>query len=271
MDEEYKMSKAKYRAKVIEKERLSGDIYSLLLNVGPEVSEAVPGQFIDLYSEDKSRMLPRPISICDVDKEKQQMRIVFRIAGAGTEEFSLKEPGDEIDIVGPLGNGYYMPEADGNECHVLLGGGIGIPPMLYLAKCLFESGIPKESIKTVLGFRDADTFLAGEFEKYSEVYITSDNGAVGIKGNVIDGIKEYGIKADKIYACGPTPMLRGIKAFTKENGISAQISLEERMACGIGACLACVCKSEEVDDHSKVNNKRICKDGPVFFAEEVVL
>ena len=103
------------------------------------------------------------------------------------------------------------------------------------------------------------------------MYITSDNGAVGIKGNVIDGIKEYNVTGDMIFSCGPTPMLRAVKAFSEESGIRAQLSLEEKMACGVGACLACVCESTEIDDHSKVHNKRICKDGPVFYAEEVVL
>ena len=278
------MDKIKYTATVLKNEELQPDIFSLLLEVGEIAEYAVPGQFIDLYSKEKSRMLPRPISICDVDKAAKTMRIVFRIAGEGTREFSKLKEGETVEVVGPLGKGYDLPNAsaevngeaamaraDATGNHILLGGGIGIPPMLYLAKSLSEAGVPKSNIKTVLGFRDDNTFLVPEFEQYSEVYITSDNGAAGVKGNVIDGIKEYGITGDMIYACGPTPMLRGIKSYAVENGIKAQISLEERMACGIGACLACVVKTEEVDDHSKVKNKRICKDGPVFYAEEVNL
>lgn len=265
------MDKIKYSATVLKNEELQPEIFSLLLEVGEIAEYAVPGQFIDLYSKEKSRMLPRPISICDVDKAAKTMKIVFRIAGEGTREFSKLAEGEKVDVVGPLGKGYDLPSAEDENDHILLGGGIGIPPMLYLAKTMSEVGIPKSNIKTVLGFRDDNTFLVPEFEKYSEVYITSDNGAAGVKGNVIDGIKEYGITGNNIYACGPTPMLRGIKSYAMENGIKAQISLEERMACGIGACLACVVKTEEVDDHSKVKNKRICKDGPVFYAEEVNL
>lgn len=267
-DREDSMDKEKYIAKVVEKTVLQPGIISLVLNVGDVISQAVPGQFIDLYSKDKSRMLPRPISICDVDSEAQTMRIVFRIAGAGTEEFSLLEAGDTVEIVGPLGGGYkYKTEG----VHILLGGGIGIPPMLYLAKALNLAGVSKDNIKVVLGFRDKDIFLVEDFEKYSTVYITSDDGSIGIKGTVIDGLREYDITGDMIYACGPTPMLKGVSAYSFEKKIKAQISLEERMACGVGACLACVTKCKNVDDHSKVNNKRICKDGPVFDAEEVEL
>ena len=117
----------------------------------------------------------------------------------------------------------------------------------------------------------AKTFLKDEFAQNGEVYISTEDGSVGTKGNVMDAIRENALEADIIYACGPTPMLRGIKAYAEEMGIEAQISMEERMACGIGACLACVCKSKDVDSHSHVHNKRVCKDGPVFDAREVVL
>ena len=268
------MDKEKYNAAVIEKEVLQPGIVSLTLDVGNVISKAVPGQFIDLYSKDKSRMLPRPISICDADAEAGTMRIVFRIAGAGTEEFSKLEAGDKVEIVGPLGGGYktdISADAPAEKVHLLLGGGIGIPPMLFLAKTLFLAGVPKENIKAVLGYRDKDTFLVNDFEKYATVYITSDDGSAGIKGNVIDGLKAYDITGDMIYACGPTPMLKGVSGYSFEKKIKAQLSLEERMACGVGACLACVTGCRKVDDHSKVKNKRICKDGPVFDAEEVEL
>ena len=112
-------------------------------------------------------------------------------------------------------------------------------------------------------------FLKEEFEQAGELYISTEDGSVGTKGNVMDAIRENALEADMIYACGPTPMLRAIKQYAEENGIECYISLEERMACGIGACLACVCKSREKDAHSNVNNKRICKDGPVFLSTEV--
>ena len=150
----------------------------------------------------------------------------------------------------------------------LIGGGIGIPPMLQLAKEL------KKVEKTiVLGFRDSNTFLLREFQSIpnTKIVIATEDGSAGTKGNVIDAIKANGAEADVIYACGPTPMLRALKAYAEENNMECFISMEERMACGIGACLACVCKSKEKDHHTNVHNKRICKDGPVFYAQEVEL
>ena len=126
-----------------------------------------------------------------------------------------------------------------------------------------------EKKQIVVGYRNAQTFLKEEFEAAGELYISTEDGSVGTKGNVMDAIREQKLEADIIYACGPTPMLRAIKQYAEENGIECYISLEERMACGIGACLACVCKSKEKDAHSNVNNKRICKDGPVFLSTEV--
>ena len=147
-----------------------------------------------------------------------------------------------------------------------MAGGIGIPPMLQLAKEL------KKAEKTiVLGYKDSRTFLKEELESYGRVVVATEDGSVGIRGNVLDAVRSESIEGDIIYSCGPTPMLRALKAYAEEKGIEAQISLEEKMACGIGACLACVCQSKDVDEHSHVHNKRICKDGPVFDAREVDL
>ena len=137
--------------------------------------------------------------------------------------------------------------------------------MLGTAKALAGAN----DVHAFLGYRNDDTFLSKDFEKVSTVYIASEDGSVGTKGNVIDAIKESQIKPDIIMACGPMPMLRAIKAYAAENGIKAYISLEERMACGVGACLGCVCKTVKKDSHSHVNNTRICTEGPVFNAEEV--
>ena len=123
----------------------------------------------------------------------------------------------------------------------------------------------------VVGYRDVNTFLKEQFEANGALYISTEDGSVGTKGNVMNAIAENGLTADIIYACGPTPMLRAIKKYAEENGIECYISLEEKMACGIGACLACTCKSKEKDHHTNVNNKRICKEGPVFNAKEVEL
>ena len=151
----------------------------------------------------------------------------------------------------------------------LIGGGIGIPPMLELAKSIKAAGTCE--FVSVMGYRDAQTFLLDEFKEQGDCYVATEDGSVGAKGNVLDAIKEYKLNADVIYACGPTPMLRALKAYAAEQGMTCYISMEERMACGIGACLACVCDSKEKDAHSNVKNKRICKEGPVFLAEEVEL
>ena len=143
-----------------------------------------------------------------------------------------------------------------------------MPPMLQLAKEMRAAG---ENLQVVMGYRNADTFLLDEFEAVAETKVATEDGSLGTKGNVIDAIKNEKLNADVIYACGPTPMLRALKNYAEENNMVCYISMEERMACGIGACLACVCKSRDKDAHSNVNNKRICKEGPVFNAKEVEL
>ena len=254
------MGKIKMTANIIRQEMIGTDIFSMIIQAKEIAVQAKPGQFVDLYSADGSKLLPRPISLCEIDRVAGTLRLVYRIAGKGTAEFSKLTSEHTIDVLGPLGNGFNLE--DGKA--ILIGGGIGIPPMLQLAKEL------KCEKSIVLGYRDEE-FLSEEFKPYGDVYKSSDNGAIGVKGTVMDAIKEYGIEGTHIYACGPTPMLRAIQQYALENGIRAQLSLEERMACGVGACLACVCKSKEVDHHSNVNNKRVCKDGPVFYAEEVEL
>lgn len=250
----------KRRFKVLINERLEEGIYDLWLEAGDLVASAKPGQFVSLYCSDGGRLLPRPISICEIDKKEERIRLVYRVAGKGTEEFSSLKSGDFIDCMGPLGNGFTL---EGKKA-LIIGGGIGIPPLLELSKQLeCEKDI-------VLGYRDV-IFLNKEFESYGNVYLSTEDGSVGTKGNVIDAIIERNLSCDIIFACGPTPMLRGIKEYATANNIKAQLSLEERMACGIGACLGCVCQSTGVDHHTNVNNKRICKDGPVFYADEVII
>ncbi len=258
------MAQVKLTASVASQEKLAEGIYSMWIDAEPVAVQAKAGQFVSVYSKDGAKLLPRPISLCEVDKEKGRIRLVYRVAGAGTEEFSHYQAGDPIDILGPLGNGFPLENMTGKKAF-LMGGGIGIPPMLELAK---ELDCEKQA---VLGYRDSGMFLKDEFEPYASVYAATEDGSAGTKGNVMDAVRENGLEADVIFACGPTPMLRAIKAYAQEHNIECYLSLEEKMACGIGACLACVCKSKDVDEHSHVHNKRICKDGPVFRAEEVEL
>ena len=181
----------------------------------------------------------------------------------GTESFSRLHKNVTLEVLGPLGNGFPLDEAKGKRVF-LMGGGIGVPPMLETMKQL-------DAEKTaILGYRD-ELFLNDEFEKNGKVYIATEDGSAGTKGNVMDAIRENQLEADVIFACGPKPMLRAIKAYALEKGIPCWISMEERMACGVGACLGCVCQSTEVDGHSHVHNKRVCKDGPVFLSTEVEL
>lgn len=265
------MCKVKCLCSVRESVRLAPAVYSLWLDAPQIVEHAVPGQFVALYCRDKDHLLPRPISICELDYEKGLLRLVYRVVGAGTEAFSRLSAGDSIEVLGPLGNGYRVEEP---QSPLLIGGGIGIPPMLELAKQL--SG----DVTVVLGYRDSDLFLKDEFERYAKrVLVATDDGSVGTKGTVIDAIAEHAVcgmpgsssSVDVICACGPMPMLRGVKALGIEKEIPVYLSLEERMACGIGACLGCVCQSVDEDSHSKVKNKRVCKDGPVFLSTEIEL
>ena len=245
-------------AVITSQEKIGEGVYSMWLRTDKVAEYAKAGQFVSVYCNEGSRLLPRPISICEIDKENKALRLVYRVAGKGTDEFSTMKEGETLRILGPLGNGFTKKDKKA----FLIGGGIGIPPMLQLAK---ELDCEKQM---VLGYRD-ELFLLDDFNGLGEVYIATEDGSAGTKGNVIDAIRENGLTADVIYACGPTPMLRALKAYAAENNIECWISMEERMACGIGACLACVCKSKEKDHHTNVNNKRICKEGPVFLAEEV--
>lgn len=261
--------KSKQTAEVISQQRLTDGIYDLWLKT-ELAKEAGAGQFVGVYPKDGARLLPRPISICEVNEERTALRLVYRIAGKGTEEFSSWKQEDQVSILGVLGNGYGVRELLKQnpewEKIVLLGGGIGIPPMLQLAKELCKAG--KKPL-VFAGYRDSQLFLKEDLEKYSTLYIATEDGSIGTKGNVLTALKEEQTVPSVLMACGPMMMLRAVKDFAKEQEIPAYISLEEHMACGVGACLGCVCKTTHKDDHSKVNNARICTEGPVFLAEDV--
>lgn len=258
--------KKKVTATVVSQKALAEGIFDLVLQT--EIAkDAKAGQFVSVYTKDPSALLPRPISICGVDKEKETIRLTYRVAGKGTAQFSQLVAGDTISVLGVLGNGYDLSTADGKRV-LIMGGGIGVPPMLELAKELSERGLAKE-IQIVMGYRNSDMFLYDEFASYGTCYVATEDGSCGSKGNVMHAIADNSLTGDIIYSCGPMPMLRAIKKYAEENQMEAYISLEERMACGVGACLGCVCKTKEIDHHSKVHNSRICTDGPVYDAKEV--
>lgn len=256
--------KRKVKAKVLSRKMIAPGIYDMWLST-ELAKEAGAGQFIGVYTKDASRLLPRPISICQADREKGALRIVYRTAGAGTEEFSGWQPGTLADILGILGNGFPVSEALGKRV-VLMGGGIGIPPLVQLAGELAGAGT--EAV-IIAGYRDNQLFLKEDLEKFGKVLTATEDGSAGTKGNVLNVMDEQQVEADIIMACGPMPMLRAVKSYARKKQITAYLSLEERMACGVGACLGCVCRTVHKDRHSHVNNARICTDGPVFNAEEV--
>ena len=184
------MGKIKMEAKIVRQDEIATDIYSMVIQAPEIASQAVPGQFIDVYSADGSKLLPRPISLCEIDRAAGTLRIVYRIAGKGTEGMSVLASEHAVTVLGPLGNGFTKKDKKA----ILIGGEIGIPPMLQLAKEL----TCEKSI--VLGFRDEE-FLSEEFEPYGTVYKSSDNGAIGFKGTVMDAFGQYGIEGSEIYAC----------------------------------------------------------------------
>lgn len=259
------MAKQKTLAIIRTQNQLAEDIYDLRLETKLS-AEARPGQFVSVYVNDASRLLPRPISICKV--EDGVLRLVYRLAGGGTRLLSQMKPGESVQILGVLGNGF-MPEAADGKRVLVMGGGIGIPPMLQTAISLRERG-KAQQIGAVLGYR-SERFLMEEFEEVCPVYAATEDGSFGSRGNVMDAIREQKLSCDVIMACGPMPMLRAVKEYAAANHIRAYISLEERMACGVGACLGCVCKTSHKDAHSQVNNSRICTDGPVYAAEDVLI
>lgn len=250
-----------FEGAVIENIEISQGIYKLLLTAQDIVSLAKPGQFVNVYNNSEKHLLPRPISICEINKEKGTLTLVYAVVGKGTNIMSQILPGESIKLMGPLGNGFDI--TDSVDESILVGGGVGVPPLLELAKQL------KGKTTVYLGFRTS-TYLIEEFEKYCDkVYISTEDGSEGTKGNVLDLLNVTLPKGRMVFSCGPKPMLKAVYNWAKEKSIPTQLSFEERMACGIGACLVCTCKTQN-ENENDWENRRVCKDGPVFFGDEVV-
>ena len=264
--------KKKTTMTVLDSRMLAQDIWSLELAYAPEdiPQEVLPGQFAGLYPVRGDLLLMRPISICRWDSRRGALRFVYRAGGKGTRSFTGLKAGDTIDMLGILGNGYDLAKLRGKHV-VLLGGGIGVPPMLELAAALQESADAGTTVTAVMGYRNNELFLKEEMEAFAQVFAATEDGSAGTKGNVLDAVRENEIRADVLCACGPLPMLRAVKRYAQEKNIPAFLSLEERMACGVGVCLGCVAKTTKADEHSKVHNARVCVEGPVFPAEDVDL
>lgn len=248
------------KAKLINKEQIKEDLFKYTLQTENIAKNAKPGNFIEMKVADTSTVfLRRPISIFNIDGNN--IEVIFQVKGKGTKCLSEKQVGDEIDILGPLGLGTF--EVDNFNKVAIIGGGIGVFPLYELAKQLKG----KTKINTYLGFRNKDfVVVEDEFKAVSDnLIITTDDGSYGEKGFAIDFLKRDE-KPDMIYACGPLPMLKAVKAYADENNIKCQISLEERMGCGIGACLGCAVK---VIKNGEERYGHVCKDGPVFYSKDV--
>ena len=256
--------KVKEKCKLIKKEMLTDDIYKFSVKTNEIAKLAKPGQFLEIkVSETGEPFLRRPISIFNI--ENDVVEFIFQVKGRGTELLSNMKEEAEIDIIGPLGNGSFEVKKYNNVA--VIGGGIGTYPLYELTKELQENA----NINVYLGFRDKSLVTCEkDFEnlKLNKLVITTDDGSYKEKGFAIDFLKKDNEenKFDMIFACGPLPMQKAVKKYAVENNVPCQISLEERMGCGIGACLGCAVK---VISDGEVKFKHVCKDGPVFFAKDV--
>lgn len=258
------MKKIEY-GKIISNINITPEIFQMDI-YAPEIAAVCKaGQFLELYPVNGAQLLPRPISVCRVDAAKETVSLVYQVIGKGTVYFAGLSTGDRLRILGPCGNGF-TPE-DQNAV-VIVGGGIGTPPLLQLAIDL-RSQNPRGEITTFLGFR-SHPILITEFQKYcSAVYVATDDGGFGYQGNVVSLMRETDFAWGMTYACGPKPMLRGLTAWLEDCHRPGQLSMEERMACGIGVCVGCVIKTK-ADNDNGWRYQKVCTDGPVFSASEVI-
>ena len=249
--------------KVVSQQEIAPAIFELLLQ-GEMVEAMKAGQFLHLRVPDDAHLLRRPISISSIDKANEQCRLIYRIEGSGTTIFSTLKTGDSLDVMGPQGNGFDLSDLEQHSRVLLVGGGIGVPPLFEVAKQLHERGV---DVTTVLGFATKDAvILEDELAEFGQVFVTTDDGSYGIKGNVSVVIKKFDNEFDAIYSCGAPGMMKYINQ-TFSDHPRAYLSLESRMACGMGACYACVLKVPD----SETVSQRVCEDGPVFKTGTVVL
>ena len=247
---------------ILYKQEIAKGIFDFAVQVKDIAKDIKPGQFVHILP--KGFTLRRPISICDVIAGREAMRLVFEVRGEGTKELSLLSKGDCFDMIAPLGNGFDIKDI--SKKAVFVGGGIGVPPLVMAAKGYGENAT------AILGFRNKDAvILADSFAlNKNNVRVCTDDGSLGQKGFTTDLLCEHlkDNKPDVIYTCGPTPMIKRVAAIAMENDIPCQVSLEERMGCGVGACLVCACKIKAEQD--KTVFAHVCKDGPVFDGRTVI-
>lgn len=260
--EEIHLPKIAVDATVIENQSIINDVKELVVYAPKIVQQAVPGQFVHIRGtkDEEGPLLRRPISISSVDIKAGTLHLIYRIIGNGTAYLANLKKFDQINCLGPLGNGFNL------NCDrpLLIGGGMGIAPLIFLAQRLNP-----HNTKVLLGGRNkTEMFWRDKFDGLAEqIYITTDDGSLGVKGFTVNVLPEI-IKAnafDRIFVCGPAIMMEAAANIAKDHHIACQVSLEKHMACGIGACLSCTCASKNSD-----KRKKVCTDGPVFWAEEVL-
>ncbi len=239
---------------IISREQLGERYFRLVLQHGGKMQSVAPGQFVEVQVNGcREVMLRRPISVHDVDQQAGTMSLLIQIVGNGTRKLAELKEGNKLNLVYPLGNGFSTDIAAGNRA-LLVGGGAGIAPLLHLAKVLVTRGIQPTIL---LGGRTAELIPARtDFEPYGKVCIATDDGSLGHKGLVVSH-PAFAEQYDIIYTCGPTPMMKAVARSAEERGIRCEVSLENMMACGVGACLCCVTDTDE-------GHRCVCKDGPVF-------
>lgn len=244
---------------IVKKEILARHIIDLTVSAPEMAAMAQPGQFAHLKAE--GLFLRRPISICEIDRDQGTLRFVFEIKGEGTRILGEKRVGDNLDVMGPLGHGFAQPEGE----IIVVGGGIGVPPMLETAKAYGQKAT------AIVGFRSANAvILTEDFQRQgNQVVLCTDDGTMGFHGFVTQALEQQ-LQAKKpalICACGPHPMLKGVAGLAQQYGVDCQVSLEERMGCGVGACLVCACRTVK-DGQEYLSH--VCKDGPVFDSKDVL-
>jgi len=264
------------KVKILSKEEIAPNIYLMKLSAPSVAQEALPGQFIHIKcSTDNYPLLRRPLSIHRIDKEKGEIYILFQAVGEGTKLLSQRVIGDDLDIIGPIGNGFNIyPES---RKIMIIGGGIGVAPLLALCE---ESVRQGNEVRVLIGAKKKELVIGEEnFRKLgAKVDVATDDGSYKYKGLVTDLLERIikeGWLADQIFACGPKLKLKKVVEISLNAHIDCQVSLEERMACGIGACLGCICKikaKEKNNNQDKIKYiyKRVCVDGPIFEGSEEV-
>jgi dihydroorotate dehydrogenase electron transfer subunit len=253
------MAKRIESLRIVENKRLNKDIFTLELSAAGRIPEMKPGQFVHAKIEGSpGTFLRRPFSVHDVNYPQNTFKLLVQIAGKGTETLSRLGNGDSLNLIYPLGNSFTLPE---KGKHILLaGGGCGIAPLLFLGKYLKSNGFVPDIL---LGFRDSERIVEyDEYTEFGKVFLTTEDGSSGKKGLVTEHPVLTSVKYDTVYGCGPESMMKAMAKYCKDNRIKCEVSLENLMGCGIGACLCCVVDTSR-------GNLCTCIDGPVFNIEEL--